>query len=174
MSIVYNVIISQIDSEVQEAMDKMRAKMEEIQNSEQYNQIFKSAEQLQEITKTFINEKLQIKLDQELRDKIDQINQDAGEFNEKVLAMLEKAVVIVKKTAVSIYKKINSCSRAVRSHKKTSVFSKSSSGDSGDSDQPEPPRSTHLTTPIPPQRNRSIYSWRTTPGNCSMVGGGKI
>ena len=47
----------------------------------------------------------------------------------------------------------------------------SGSTDSGDPDQPEPPRSTHLTTPIPPQRNRSLFSWRTAPGYCSILGG---
>lgn len=47
-------------------------------------------------------------------------------------------------------------------------------GGDSDPDQPEPPRSTHLTTPIPPQRNRSLFSWRTTPGYCSLSGGGQI
>lgn len=57
--------------------------------------------------------------------------------------------------------------------RKSSDAKRTSSGDSGDSDQPEPPRSTHLTTPIPLQRNRFLYSWRTAPNGCSMVGGGQ-
>ena len=44
---------------------------------------------------------------------------------------------------------------------------------SGDPDQPEPPRSTHLTTPIPLQRNRSLFSWQSAPNSCSMFGGGQ-
>lgn len=59
------------------------------------------------------------------------------------------------------------------SRKRVSDTKKSSSGDSGDSDQPEPPRSTHLTTPIPLQRNRSPYSWQSAPNGCSMSGGGR-
>lgn len=58
--------------------------------------------------------------------------------------------------------------------KKRTSASTSNNTDSGDPDQPEPPRSTHLTTPIPLQRNRSLFSWRTTPGNWLVARGGKI
>ena len=49
-----------------------------------------------------------------------------------------------------------------------------SGGGDSDSDQPEPPRSTHLTTPIPPQRNKSSLSWQSSPSSCSMSGGAQI
>ena len=64
--------------------------------------------------------------------------------------------------------------------RKSSDAKRTSSGDSGDPDQPEPPSPlglSHLF--IYPrlislsQRNRSLFSWRTAPNSCSMVGGGR-
>lgn len=106
-----------------------------------------------------------------------------GEANEKYFDALletEHQLVQAKGNIKTYYKIVRNLDRSTAREYKSSPRRKSSdakrtsSGDSGDPDQPEPPRSTCLTTPIPLQRNRSLYSWRTTPGNCSMVGGGKI
>jgi hypothetical protein len=64
--------------------------------------------------------------------------------------------------------------------RKSSDAKRTSSGDSGDPDQPEPPSPpglAHLFTSPRlislSQRNRSLFSWRTAPNSCSMVGGGR-
>ncbi len=163
-------IIPQISPDVQNAIDIINKKAQEWKNSEQYKRMTAMSESIQEKFEAF-NKKIELKLDPEVQDKLEQIKHNVEIFNEQVKTLLEKAVVIVKKTAVNIYKKIISCSRAVRSHNKVSTFSKSSSGDSGDSDQPEPPRSTPLI--IPQKRNSYSYSWRTVPGKCCTVGGGQ-
>jgi|GEM_PF-3352841 len=121
-----------------------------------------------------LKEKLGSVFSPELQDTLEQFRRNAEIMSEQVKAMMETAVVIVKKTVVNLYKKIVSCSRAVRSHKKTSVFSKSSSGDSGDPDpaRPEPPHLTKPQTFI--KLNSFLFSWQITPGYCSMVRGGKI
>jgi|GEM_PF-3262204 len=56
--------------------------------------------------------------------------------------------------------------------RKSSDAKRTSSGDSGDPDQPEPPRSHYLTIPQS-QQNSFIHSWRTTPNSCLLVGGGR-
>ena len=65
--------------------------------------------------------------------------------------------------------------------RKSSDAKRTSSGDSGDPDQPEPPSPPGLAYLFTfprlislSQRNSSLFSWRTTPNYCSMVGGGKI
>ena len=49
-------------------------------------------------------------------------------------------------------------------------------GDSGPDQPPEPPEPPrqHPYLILPQKRNSFIHSWRTTPGYCSMVGGGRI
>ena len=51
--------------------------------------------------------------------------------------------------------------------------STSNNTDSGDPDQPEPPRSTCLTIPQL-QQNSYFLSWQSAPGHCGMQRGGKI
>ena len=106
-----------------------------------------------------------------------------GEANEKYFDALletEHQLVQAKGNIKTYYKIVRNLDRATAreykssSRRKSSDAKRTSSGDSGDTDQPEPPRSTHLTPPIPLQRNRFLYSWQSAPGNCSMVGGGKI
>ncbi len=105
-----------------------------------------------------------------------------GEANEKYFDALletEHQLVQAKGNIKTYYKIVRNLDRSTAREYKSSPRRKSSdakltsSGDSGDPDQPEPPRSTHLTTPIPLQRNRSLFSWRTTPNSCSMFGGGQ-
>lgn len=177
-NLICSEIIPQIDPNVQNAINILKSEMQKIQNSEIMKQARDMAEQyfinlheieghseLLEIANTVIDKLHEIKGYSEMIEK-------SNVFNEQIKTLLEKAVVIVKKRVVNIYKKIISCSRAVRSHNKVSTFSKSSSGDSGDSDQPEPPRSHYLTIPQS-QQNSYIHSWRTTPGYCGMPGGGQ-
>ena len=65
--------------------------------------------------------------------------------------------------------------------RKSSDAKRTSSGDSGDPDQPEPPSPPGLAYLFAYPRliththkkNRYSSSWRTAPGNCSMVGGGR-
>lgn len=59
--------------------------------------------------------------------------------------------------------------------------STSNNTDSGDPDQPEPPSPPGLARLLPSfyliththQKNSSLFSWRTAPNSCSMVGGGR-
>ena len=176
MSVICNVIIPQIDPKTQEAIDKLQAKMQGIQDSEPMKQLKAWSEQynnkLQEIpgysamvkqAKTAseawngvqvnsvmeaLKEKLQVVVSPEVQEKLDQAKRNAELFNEQIKVMLEAAVVVVEKTVVNIYKKIVSCSRTPRSHNRASSLIKSSKGDSGDSDpdQPEPPRHTCTST----------------------------
>ena len=113
-----------------------------------------------------------------------------GEANEKyfdALLKTEHQLVQAKGNIKTYYKIVRTLDRSTAreykspSRKRISDTKKSNSGDSGDSDQPEPPSPpglSHLF--IYPrlislsQRNRSLFSWRTTPNYCSMVGGGKI
>ncbi len=65
--------------------------------------------------------------------------------------------------------------------RKSSDAKRTSSGDSGDPDQPEPPSPPGLARLLPSfyliththQKNSSLFSWRTAPNSCSMVGGGR-
>ena len=106
-----------------------------------------------------------------------------GEANEKyfdALLKTEHQLVQAKGNIKTYYKIVRTLDRSTAREYKSSPRRKSSdakrtsSGDSGDPDQPEPPRSTHLATLIPPQRNRSPFSWQSAPNGCSMFGGGKI
>ena len=169
MSVICNVIIPQIDPEVIDAIGNIgigyfNAKLELAQNNMQ---------QLEGLAQELAENALNAPSEWSIKLKLELASKKLEEFNEKVRVMLKTKAATFNKKVVNVYKKVVSCSRAVRSHKKTSVFSKSSSGDSGDSDQPEPPRQhPHLNSL--PQRNRYSHSWQVTPGYCSMVGGGQI
>lgn len=114
-----------------------------------------------------------------------------GEANEKYFDALletEHQLVQAKGNIKTYYKIVRNLDRATTREikssprRKSSDTQKSSSGDSGDPDQPEPPSPPGLAYLFAyprlithtHQKNSSLFSWRTAPGNCSMVGGGKI
>ena len=87
------------------------------------------------------------KLNPSVSDRIktvcEQAKNNAIAFSEQVKVILETTAIKVIYVTVNINKKIFSCSRTPRSHNRASSFSKSTQGDSGDSesDQPgDPPR----------------------------------
>ena len=186
MSIICSAIIPQNDPKVQEDINKLKSKMQEIQNSETMKQARDMAEQCFANLDYSIGHSELLKLANTVVDKIHEIKgysemiEQSKAFNEQIKTMLTLTLVKVKKSVINIYKKIVSCSRTPRSNNRTSSFSKSTQGDSGDSDQPEPPSPpglAHLFTSPRlislSQRNRSFFSWQTTSGNCRMSGGGR-
>ena len=189
MSVICNVIIPQIDPRVQEDINKLKSKMQEIQNSETMKQARDMAEQCFANLDYSIGHSELLKLANTVVDKIHEIKgysemiEQSKAFNEQIKTMLTLTLVKVKKSVINIYKKIVSCSRTPRSNNRTSNFSKSTKGDSGDggeSDQPgDPPSHTctsahpHLITPSTPQKNRFTYSRHSASCKCPMVGGGQ-
>ena len=186
MSIICSAIIPQNDPKVQEDINKLKSKMQEIQNSETMKQARDMAEQCFANLDYSIGHSELLKLANTVVDKIHEIKgysemiEQSKAFNEQIKTMLTLTLVKVKKSVINIYKKIVSCSRTPRSNNRSSNFSKSTKGDSGDSDQPEPPSPPGLAYLLTypqishTQKNKSFLSWQSAPGNCSMVGGGKI
>lgn len=187
MSVICNVIIPQIDPRVQEDINKLKSKMQEIQNSETMKQARDMAEQCFANLDYSIGHSELLKLANTVVDKIHEIKgysemiEQSKAFNEQIKTMLTLTLVKVKKSVINIYKKIVSCSRTPRSNNRTSSFSKSTQGDSGDSDQPDPPSPpglAYLLTPSylisrTPKKNRYSSSWQSAPNYCSMFGGGR-
>lgn len=184
MSVICNVIIPQIDPRVQEDINKLKSKMQEIQNSETMKQARDMAEQCFANLDYSIGHSELLKLANTVVDKIHEIKgysemiEQSKAFNEQIKTMLTLTLVKVKKSVINIYKKIVSCSRTPRSHNRASSLIKSSKGDSGDSDQPgDPPSHTctsahpHLIPPSTPQKNRFIYSRRLASCQCPMAQG---
>ena len=109
-----------------------------------------------------------------------------GEANEKyfdALLKTEHQLVQAKGNIKTYYKIVRNLDRATTREIKSSPRRKSSdakrtsSGDSGDPDQPEPPRHTctsthpHLIPHIPPKRNKLLYSRRLASCQCLMAQG---
>ena len=165
MSTVYDVIIPQIDPRVQENINNFSAQIKEECN--------KIKEQIEIATKS-IEEEFNKPEYQEL---IEYARNNADEFNKRVMAILNETAVKVKNTVINIYKKIISCSRTPRSNNRTSNFSKSTKGDSGDSesDQPgDPPRHyLNSSSKKPHCKNRIVlpYSRRLASCQCPMAQG---
>ncbi len=138
MSTVYDVIIPQIAPETQEIINIINTQIQK-----EWKLIQKHANIA---TKTIIDEFNSPKI-QEL---LEIAKSNTEEINKRVMAILNATAIKVKKTIGNLYKKIISCSRTPRSHNRTSNFSKSTKGDSGDggeSDQPgDPPRHYHLNS----------------------------
>jgi len=136
MSTVYDVIIPQIAPETQEIINIINTQIQK-----EWKLIQKHANIA---TKTIIDEFNSPKI-QEL---LEIAKSNTEEINKRVMAILNATAIKVKKTIGNLYKKIISCSRTPRSNNRSSNFSKSTKGDSGDSesDQPgDPPRHYHLT-----------------------------
>ena len=169
MSVICNVIIPQIDPRVQENINNFSAQIKEKCN--------KIKEQIKIATRSMEEEFNK----PEYQKLIEYAKNNAEEFNKKVMAILNETAVKVKNTVINIYKKIISCSRTPRSNNRTSSFSKSTQGDGGESDQPEPPSPpglAYLSTPSylitrTPKKNRYSSSWQSAPNSCSMFGGGQ-
>ena len=134
-----------------------------------------------ELTKTnLINTEECLELKQKIHVCSYYIEQKIIFANKEIKHLIERTIKTFKATSIKfslpfrrVIHRILASSRAVRSHNKTSNFSKSSSGDSGDPDQPpEPPRQ-HPYLILPQKRNSYIHSWRTTPNSCLLVGGGQ-
>lgn len=166
MSTVYDVIIPQIAPETQEIINIINTQIQK-----EWKLIQKHANIA---TKTIIDEFNSPKI-QEL---LEIAKSNTEEINKRVMAILNATAIKVKKTVGNLYKKIISCSRTPRSHNRASSFSKSTKGDSGDSDQPgDPPSHTctsahpHLITPSTPQKNRFTYSRRLISCSCLIAGG---
>ena len=122
------------------------------------------------------------KLNPSVSDRIktvcEQAKNNAIAFSEQVKVTLETTAIKVIYVTVNINKKIFSCSRTPRSNNRSSNFSKSTKGDSGDSDsdQPgDPPRHYHLTPSSKDShcKNRIVlpYSWRLASCSCLIAGG---
>ena len=109
-----------------------------------------------------------------------------GEANEKyfdALLKTEHQLVQAKGNIKTYYKIVRTLDRSTAreykspSRKRISDTKKSNSGDSGDPDQPEPPRHTctsthpHLIPHIPPKRNKLLYSRRLASCQCPMAQG---
>jgi hypothetical protein len=104
-----------------------------------------------------------------------------GEANEKyfdALLKTEHQLAQAKGNIKTYYKIVRNLDRATAREYKSSPRRKSSdakrtsSGDSGDPDQPEPPRSTCLTIPQL-QQNSYFLSWQSAPNGCLVFGGGQ-
>ena len=102
-----------------------------------------------------------------------------GEANEKyfdALLKTEHQLVQAKGNIKTYYKIVRTLDRSTAreykspSRRKSSDAKRTSSGDSGDPDQPEPPRSTCLTIPQLQQNSYSL-SWCFSSCSCSMLGG---
>ena len=184
MSIICSAIIPQNDPKVQEDINKLKSKMQEIQNSETMKQARDMAEQCFANLDYSIGHSELLKLANTVVDKIHEIKgysemiEQSKAFNEQIKTMLTLTLVKVKKSVINIYKKIVSCSRTPRSNNRTSNFSKSTKGDSGDSesDQPgDPPRHYHLTPSSKDShcKNRIVlpYSRRLASCQCPMAQG---
>lgn len=129
MSVICNVIIPQVDPRVWEVINNFSDQIKEECN--------KTKEQIKIATRSMEEEFNK----PEYQKLIEYAKNNAEEFNKKVMAILNETAVKVKNTVINIYKKIISCSRTPRSNNRTSSFSKSTQGDSGDSDQPgDPPQ----------------------------------
>ena len=164
MSVICNVIIPQVDPRVWEVINNFSDQIKEECN--------KTKEQIKIATRSMEEEFNK----PEYQKLIEYAKNNAEEFNKRVMAILNETAVKVKNTVINIYKKIVSCSRTPRSHNRTSSFSKSTQGDSGDSDQPgDPPRHYHLTPSSKDShcKNRIVLPCsRCFPScSCSMLGG---
>ena len=104
------------------------------------------------------------------------------------LKKIRKAIKRTNAVLISSFKRISLNFNRISSReyhsptRRRASASTSNNTDSGDSDQPEPPSPPGLAYLLKPsylisrtpQKNRYSSSWQSAPGNCSMVGGGKI
>lgn len=124
-------------------------------------------------------DKLNTSVSDRIKTVCEQAKNNAIAFSEQVKVTLETTAIKVIYATVNINKKIFSCSRTPRSNNRTSNFSKSTKGDSGDSesDQPgDPPRHYHLNSSSKNshciRQNSFNISRRLAPCGCLMAGGG--
>jgi hypothetical protein len=113
-----------------------------------------------------------------------------GESNERyfdALLKTEHQLVQAKGNVKTHCKIVRTLDRATAREYKSSPRRKSSdakrtsSGDSGDSESDQPPSPPGLAHLLPSsyliththQKNSSLFSWQSTPGNCRMSGGGQ-
>ncbi len=177
MSIICSAIIPQNDPKVQEDINKLKSKMQEIQNSETMKQARDIAEQCFANLDYSIGHSELLKLANTVVDKIHEIKgysemiEQSKAFNEQIKTMLTLTLVKVKKSVINIYKKIISCSRTPRSNNRTSSFSKSTQGDSGDSDQPgDPPRHyLNSSSKKPHCKNRIVLPYSRRLASCQWL-----
>lgn len=164
MSVICNVIIPQVDPRVWEVINNFSDQIKEECN--------KTKEQIKIATRSMEEEFNK----PEYQKLIEYAKNNAEEFNKRVMAILNETAVKVKNTVINIYKKIISCSRTPRSNNRTSSFSKSTQGDSGDSDQPgDPPRHYHLNSSSKNshciKQNSFTISRRLASCSCLIAGG---
>lgn len=166
MSVICNVIIPQVDPRVWEVINNFSDQIKEECN--------KTKEQIKIATRSMEEEFNK----PEYQKLIEYAKNNAEEFNKRVMAILNETAVKVKNTVINIYKKIISCSRTPRSHNRASNFSKSTKGDSGDSesDQPgDPPRHyLNSSSKKPHCKNRIVLPYPRRLASCScLIAGGE-